>query len=76
MVKKFQAVKTLHCQEPQESPDTPFSQITNVYYLFPIAHTYYLLLMAYCPLQITNCQLLNDQNKSQSHLNSHTSLTP
>ena len=27
-------------------------------------------------LQIANCQLLNDQKTFQSHLNSHTSLTP
>ena len=40
------------------------------------AVTNYLLLIAYCQLLIANYQLLNNLITSQSHLNSHTSLTP
>ena len=42
----------------------------------PLPFSNCLLPIGHCQLQIANCQLLNDQKTSQSHLNSHTSLTP
>ena len=64
--------ETLLCPKTQRCPDTLVCPITNCL----LQVVFFLLPAAYFQLPITNYQRPNDQITSQSHLNSHTSLTP